>query len=121
MDGLNWLTAREAARGVREGLFSATDLARACLAQIDAREHEVQAWTFLDPDYVLRQAQAADDWRAAGNALGALHGVPVGIKDIIDTRERSEGHEGEQRHDSVYRHHPPPSRTVGILSSASIE
>lgn len=87
MDGLNWLTAREAARGVREGLFSATDLARACLAQIDAREHEVQAWTFLDPDYVLRQAQAADDWRAAGNALGALHGVPVGIKDIIDTRD----------------------------------
>ena len=42
---------------------------------------------YLDPDYVMRQAQAADLHRMHGNALGPLHGVPVGIKDIFDTND----------------------------------
>lgn len=87
MEALNWLGARQAAAGIRDGLFSSEDLVRACLAQIDAREAEVQAWAFLDPEHALKQARAADEWRAAGKPLGALHGVPVGIKDIIDTRD----------------------------------
>ena len=87
MDGLNWLSARQAAQGIRDGNFSAEDLVRACLAQIDAREPEVQAWAFLDREHALAQAQRADAWRAAGKPLGPLHGVPVGIKDVIDTRD----------------------------------
>jgi Asp-tRNA(Asn)/Glu-tRNA(Gln) amidotransferase A subunit family amidase len=87
MEGLNWLSARQAAQGIRDGNFSAEDLVRACLAQIDAREPEVQAWTFLDREHALAQAQRADAWRAAGKPLGPLHGVPVGIKDVIDTRD----------------------------------
>jgi len=87
MDSLNWLTAAQAAEGIRDGQFSAVDLVQACLAQIEAREPEVQAWAYLDPDYALKQAASADAWRAAGNPLGPLHGVPVGIKDIIDTRD----------------------------------
>lgn len=85
MEQLNWLGARQAAQGIRDGLFSATDLVNACLAQIAAREPEVQAWAYLDPAHALAQAQRADEWRAAGKPLGPLHGVPVGIKDIIDT------------------------------------
>ena len=48
---------------------------------------EVQAWTFLDPDYVLAQARAADETRLSGGPIGLLHGVPVGIKDILDTAD----------------------------------
>jgi Asp-tRNA(Asn)/Glu-tRNA(Gln) amidotransferase A subunit family amidase len=87
MASLNQLSARQAAQGVRDGLFSAEDLVGACLKQIESREPDVQAWAFLDAQYALEQARAADQWRAAGKPLGPLHGVPVGIKDIIDTRD----------------------------------
>ena len=82
---LNWLSACDAARAIREGQISVADFAEACLARIREAEPAVQAWTFLDPDHVLAQARALDDYRKAGNPTGALHGVPVGIKDIIDT------------------------------------
>ena len=63
------------------GELRAVDLARACLDRIAAREPEVQAWAWLDSELVMRQAAARD----AGKAVGLLHGLPVGIKDIIDT------------------------------------
>lgn len=85
MDKLNWLGARQAAQGIRDGLFSSEDLVQACIEHIQAREPEVQAWAFFDPEHALGQARRADEWRAAGKPLGLLHGVPVGIKDIIDT------------------------------------
>ena len=85
MEQLNWITANQAAQGIRDGIFSAENLIQACLKQIEAREPDVQAWAYFDPDHALAQAKRADEWRAAGNPLGPLHGVPVGIKDIIDT------------------------------------
>ena len=48
---------------------------------------EVQAWAFLDPDHALAQARAADELAASGRRIGPLHGVPVGVKDIIDTAD----------------------------------
>jgi Asp-tRNA(Asn)/Glu-tRNA(Gln) amidotransferase A subunit family amidase len=45
----------------------------------------VQAWAWLDGDHALEQAKALDAHRASGRAIGPLHGLPVGIKDIIDT------------------------------------
>lgn len=84
---LSLLSARQAAQGIRDGIFSAEDLVRACLARIEAREPEVQAWAYLDPQHAIEQAQKADQWRASGKPLGPLHGVPVGIKDIIDTAD----------------------------------
>jgi Asp-tRNA(Asn)/Glu-tRNA(Gln) amidotransferase A subunit family amidase len=50
-------------------------------------EPAVQAWTFLDRDHAMRQAEALDEHRRAGRATGPLHGVPVGIKDIFDTHD----------------------------------
>jgi Asp-tRNA(Asn)/Glu-tRNA(Gln) amidotransferase A subunit family amidase len=81
------LGAVAAARQIREGKISAEELTRACLARIEAREPEVQAWAFLDPEHALRQARAADEWRKRGRPLGPLHGLPVGVKDIIDTAD----------------------------------
>ena len=78
------------ALGLRErmasGALSAVDLAQACLAQIAARESEVQAWAWLESDHVLEQARALDAHRQTGRPIGPLHGLPVGLKDIIDTR-----------------------------------
>jgi Asp-tRNA(Asn)/Glu-tRNA(Gln) amidotransferase A subunit family amidase len=85
MENLNWLTANQAAQGIRDGVFSSRDLVQACITQIQAREPEVQAWAYFDPEHALTQAAKADDHRASGKPLGPLHGVPVGIKDIIDT------------------------------------
>jgi Asp-tRNA(Asn)/Glu-tRNA(Gln) amidotransferase A subunit family amidase len=81
------LTAVEAAAEMRRGALSAEDYARACLAAVDAREADVRAFIHLDPAYVLTLARALDARREAGEALGALHGLPVGVKDIIDTAD----------------------------------
>jgi Asp-tRNA(Asn)/Glu-tRNA(Gln) amidotransferase A subunit family amidase len=76
-----------AVRQIRGGKVSSEELTRACLARIEAREPEVQAWAFLDPEHALRQAKAADEWRKRGRPLGRLHGLPVGVKDIVDTAD----------------------------------
>ena len=81
------LGAVAAARQIRDGKISSDELTRACLARIEAREPEVRAWAFLDPEHALRQARAADEWRKRGRPLGPLHGLPVGVKDIIDTAD----------------------------------
>ncbi len=60
---------------------------RACLDRIAAREDDVQAWAHLDPELALAQAREADAALRAGEATGALHGVPVGVKDIFDTAD----------------------------------
>jgi len=89
MDSLlpNWLSATEAARAIRDGVVGAEQLVGACLARIREVENNVQAWHFLDPDYALKQARERDAWRSEGKPIGPLHGVPVGIKDIIDTED----------------------------------
>ena len=84
---LHALSATALAQGLCTGVFTAEAVAQSCLARIVAREPEVRAWAWLDPEQVLAQARAADRRRAAGAPLGALHGIPVGIKDIIDTAD----------------------------------
>lgn len=80
------LTAREAARRIAEGALSAAELTAACLRRIETEEDRVQAWAFLDPQKAMAEARERDRRRARGLPLGALHGVPVGIKDIIDVK-----------------------------------
>jgi len=79
------LTAAAALRLIGQGHLSSEELVQDCLARIRETEPIVQAWTWLDEDYALAQARAADDRRREGHATGPLHGIPVGIKDIIDT------------------------------------
>jgi Asp-tRNA(Asn)/Glu-tRNA(Gln) amidotransferase A subunit family amidase len=83
----NWLSASDAARAIRDGALSAEQLAEACLARVREAEPRVQAWHFLEPEHVLAQARARDADRRDGRPCGPLHGVPVGIKDIIDTQD----------------------------------
>jgi Asp-tRNA(Asn)/Glu-tRNA(Gln) amidotransferase A subunit family amidase len=82
---LSALSLVEAAADIREGRIGSAELVGACLARIAAVDGQIEAWTFLDRDHALRQAEAADEHRRQGRSLGPLHGVPVGIKDIFDT------------------------------------
>jgi len=81
------LSAARAAELIRAGKIESGELVAACLERVARVEPEVQAWTFLDPEHALAQAREADAWRRSGRPLGALHGVPVGLKDIIDTAD----------------------------------
>ena len=85
-DDLTLLSAVEAAEGIRAGRFSSEQLVSQCLARIDATNDAINAWAYLDRDGALERARQADWFRKLGRSLGPLHGVPVGIKDIIDVR-----------------------------------
>jgi Asp-tRNA(Asn)/Glu-tRNA(Gln) amidotransferase A subunit family amidase len=81
------LTASEAAAEIARGAISAEDYTRACLDRIEALDGEIKAFAHLDRDHALTQARALDERRAQGHSIGPLHGIPVAIKDIIDTAD----------------------------------
>jgi Asp-tRNA(Asn)/Glu-tRNA(Gln) amidotransferase A subunit family amidase len=85
VENLHQLSATEAARLIRDGVITSEELVAACLDRIAETDEQIQAWAFLDPDYALAQARAADELRASGRPTGPLNGVPVGVKDIFDT------------------------------------
>ena len=82
MAKLNELGTGEIIRRVAAGESTAEAMTRACLDRIAARETAVQAWAHLDPDAAIARAKACD--RAAA---GPLRGLPVGIKDVMDTAD----------------------------------
>ena len=81
MASRNELTASEAAARIAARELTSEALVAACLARIAAREPEIGAWRHLDQAQALAQARARD----GEPARGPLHGVPIAIKDIIDT------------------------------------
>lgn len=80
------LTASEARRQIAEGLITSEQLVQACLDRIAETDADIGAWVHLDAEAALAQARELDDLRRKGRALGALHGVPVGLKDIFDVK-----------------------------------
>jgi Asp-tRNA(Asn)/Glu-tRNA(Gln) amidotransferase A subunit family amidase len=80
------LGAADLAAGIARGEHTSEDVVHALLARIDEVEPKVQAWAFLDPAFALKQAREADRYRQSGRPIGPLHGVPVGVKDIVDVR-----------------------------------
>jgi Asp-tRNA(Asn)/Glu-tRNA(Gln) amidotransferase A subunit family amidase len=80
-------TALDARERIAKGELRATDYLAACLERIDAREDEVKAWRVFDRDLAMKRADEADAHRKTGRPIGPLHGIPVGIKDIIDTAD----------------------------------
>ncbi len=84
---LESLTASEALAAFGAGTLTSEALVAACLARIAARDGAVQAWAQFDAEKVLGQARASDAARIRGDRLGPLAGIPVGVKDIIDTAD----------------------------------
>ncbi|WP_162826915.1 amidase [Pseudolabrys taiwanensis] len=91
---LNTLPATELAAQATAGAITCEQVVRECLDRVAAREPVIKAWAYIDPDLVLRQAKAID---ARANR-GPLHGVPIGIKDVIETADMP-----TQMGSSIYR------------------
>jgi Asp-tRNA(Asn)/Glu-tRNA(Gln) amidotransferase A subunit family amidase len=79
------LGAAEAARRIRAGTLSPSNLLAACLKRIDAVEPTVAAWVRLDRDAAARVAVQRDIEAREGRFMGPLHGVPIALKDIFDS------------------------------------
>jgi Asp-tRNA(Asn)/Glu-tRNA(Gln) amidotransferase A subunit family amidase len=81
------LTASEALALCARGKLTSVDLVKSCLRQITETDDAIRAWAYLDPGAAIAQAEDCDRIRKAGLAIGPLHGIPVGLKDIIDTAD----------------------------------
>jgi len=77
----NEMSLADAARALRDGSLTSVDLVTACLERIDSREDVVGAWECVDRDGALAEARRRD----ATSGDGVLHGIPIAVKDIIDT------------------------------------
>ena len=95
---LNELSATEAARRLESGEATSEALVHACLERIGQRDETVRAWAFLDRARALVEARALDRMPRRSR----LHGVPFGIKDIIDTAELP-----TEYNSPIYRGHRP--------------
>ncbi len=88
---LRRLSLCETTSAIREGRLKSEHYTRDCLSHIERREPEVLAWQWLSPELALENARQCDRKfnsaeNTAGNILGPLHGIPIGIKDIFATR-----------------------------------
>ena len=76
---LRTLSAKQAVRMIADGVLRSEDLTEAYLARISEREPLIQAFAHFDADYARKSAASARP--------GALHGLPVGLKDVLDTAD----------------------------------
>ncbi len=108
---LNKLTAAEIVRATASGELTCEAVIRDCLARIEAREGVVHARASIDPELALRQARRLDQARERG----PLHGVPIGVKDIIDTFDQP-----TEMGSPIYRGHRPAqdAACVGLTRAA---
>ncbi len=83
MSDLYELTATEAAARMERGEITSVQLIESCLGRIRDRESDVGAWIHLDESLALDAARAADSTARKSS----LHGIPFGVKDVIDTAD----------------------------------
>src|SRR5262249_50323308 len=96
---LTSLSGREAAARIAAGTLTAAALTRACLDHIAAGESVVGAWIHLDPERAIAEARQRD--KESG---GVLRGVPIGVKDVMDTHDMPTAYGSP-----IYRGHRPAS------------
>lgn len=77
-------TIREAVDLIRAGRLTPSDLIDHCLARIHQFEDRIRAWVLVDEDGARREAERLTNLARQGEIVGPLHGIPIGIKDIID-------------------------------------
>lgn len=77
-------TIRETSEEIKAGRLTPVDLLEQCLEQIDRYESRVRAWVLVDRERAMEDAKALTTELSKGNHRGPLHGIPLGVKDIID-------------------------------------
>lgn len=85
------LTITAAAPLIRSGELTPSELLEQCLRRIDVYEPAVKAWVYLDRERARQEAEELTKEVVAGKYRGELHGIPVGIKDIIDVFDMPTG------------------------------
>lgn len=78
------LTASEALALMKDGTLTVEAYVNSLLKRIKERDHIVKAWAHLDPDFVIAQAKKLD--QIPKDERGPLHGIAVGVKDVILTK-----------------------------------
>ena len=106
--GLDSLTATEAARQIAAREITSEALVADCLSRIAMHDNTLGAWTYIDANYALSQARACD---AADTPLGVLHGVPVGVKDVLDTEDMPTEYGSE-----IYAGHRPKTDSLCVAA-----
>jgi Asp-tRNA(Asn)/Glu-tRNA(Gln) amidotransferase A subunit family amidase len=111
MTGLNRLSAIELLDGIRASRFTAGEIAEDVLARIKERDQVIHAWQHLSPERVAERADVLD----AADRPGPLHGIPVGIKDIMNTGDMPTAYGS-----SIYAGHQPAAdaAVVTLLRNA---
>jgi aspartyl-tRNA(Asn)/glutamyl-tRNA(Gln) amidotransferase subunit A len=84
-DELSGLTLKDASARIHSKKVSPVELTEACLATIKTYNPKINAWITVMREKALAQAKELEKEQAAGNFRGPLHGVPIGVKDSIDT------------------------------------
>jgi Asp-tRNA(Asn)/Glu-tRNA(Gln) amidotransferase A subunit family amidase len=102
------LSVRALARQVAQRTLRAEEVTRAFIERIEAQEAVLHAWQYFDADLALAQARRLD---AAGGAFGPLAGVPVGIKDVMDTVDMPSGYGSP-----IYATHRPIADAAAVAA-----
>ncbi|MDC1134250.1 amidase, partial [Alphaproteobacteria bacterium] len=84
------INAVDALKMMKNGELTSENYVNAFLDHIKIREPDIGAWIYLDPKLAIQQARQADQ-RQKDNKAGILNGLPIGIKDIIDTKDMPTG------------------------------
>jgi amidase len=105
------LTATEARRLIGAKVLSASELMESCIGRVLAVDHAVNAMVARDFERARGAARAADAAVAQGEALGLLHGLPVGVKDLEETAGLRTAFGSELFADNV------PTRDAGVVAS----
>ena len=84
MSELHWMTAKEVAAAIAKCEMSPVELVNALLDRIERLNPRLNVFIRVEAEAALKEARVAEAEAAGGRLRGALHGVPVGIKDIID-------------------------------------
>ena len=79
-------TIAEAARLIAAKQLSPVELTRACLERVQALDTRLHAFVHVTEERALAEARAAETAIMADGASGPLHGIPIGLKDIVDTK-----------------------------------
>ena len=101
MENVIYSSAKTLAGLVKKGEVSAVELVEGCMRRIEEVNPKLNAVVQFCTDRAMEEARAADESRAKGGSLGPLHGVPMTIKDSLDTtgchKHRRDPWQGEVR------------------------
>jgi Asp-tRNA(Asn)/Glu-tRNA(Gln) amidotransferase A subunit family amidase len=111
MSALNELSATDTVGQIRAGEITAEAVMRDCLQRVSEREKTIKAWAYLNEDQALESARLVDN----NEQKGPLAGLPVGIKDVLDTADMP-----TQMGSPIYRGWQPmvDSATVSLMRNA---